>query len=121
MAFRLLGEREVGEGPGTYLDRAPDGGVGKAPLPDPRDVPKVSLLEARPAAGRCGSKGWFRLLLVSAACKLFRQRTPKGIWSSFAKGENLSSDSWSPEVRDFIMLITISASTAPNVISFVIT
>lgn len=52
--------------------------------------------------------------------KIFRQRTPKGIWSSFARRENLSSDSRSPEVRDLIMLIMISASTAPNVISFVI-
>lgn len=49
-----------------------------------------------------------------------RQRAPKGIWSSFVRGENLSSNSRSPEVRDLIMLIMSSASTAPNVISFLI-
>lgn len=59
------------------------------------------------ALDQCQSSHWqlqFRTLvptLVSVAFKIFRQRTPKGIiWSSFAEGENLSSGSPNPEVRD---------------------
>lgn len=97
------------------------GGQGSSSVSwDPHSIPVVPLLGANPTTGRCSSERWFPLSLVSVASKIFRQRAPKGIWSSFAKGENLSSDSRSPEVRDLIMLITISASTAPNVVSFVI-
>lgn len=85
---------------------------------NPHSIPMVPLVSASPATGHWNAECWFWLIFV--ASKLFRQRTPKGIWSSFARGENLSSDSWSPEVRDLIMLIMISAFMAPNVISFLI-
>ena len=116
--FRLLGEERGSGGPGTHLVGAPDG-RGSARLIFSQLGPWC-LLNAKQTTGCYGSEFWFPPSLVSAASRTLRRRALKSIWSSFAKGESLSFHSWSPEVRDLIMLIMISASTAPNAISCVI-